>query len=145
MAVMPWVAGAQVKQVYKVIDFDTKQPVAGATTRVYGQKITTDAKGVAVATLPADKKDAFLLMEDEWTKDGYFQIGHAPESFYVYFQTKDTVKFYMAEKKAYRAEARAMFDALYGFLYDTVIRYTSKVYMDSIAKYPEQTSVLAQD
>lgn len=136
---------AQVKQVYKVIDFDTKQPVAGATTRVYGQKITTDAKGVAVATLPADKKDAFLLMEDEWTKDGYFQIGHAPESFYVYFQTKDTVKFYMAEKKAYRAEARAMFDALYGFLYDTVIRYTSKVYMDSIAKYPEQTSVLAQD
>lgn len=145
MAVLPWFAGAQVKQVYKVIDFDTKQPIAGATTRIYGQKLTTDAKGVAVVTLPADKKDAFLLMEDEWTKEGYFQIGHAPESFYVFFQTKDTVKYYMAEKKAYRAAAREMFDALYGFVYDTVIRYTSKAFMDSIAKYPAQTSSLAQD
>jgi len=145
MAVLPWLASAQVKQVYKVIDFDTKQPIAGATTRVYGQQLTTDAKGVAVATLPADKKDAFLLMEDEWTKEGYFQIGHAPESFYVYFQTKDTIKYYMAEKKAYRAAAKEMFDALYGFVYDTVIRYTSKLYMDSITKNPDQTSALAQD
>jgi len=145
MAVLPWLASAQVKQVYKVIDFDTKQPIAGATTRVYGQQLTTDAKGVAVATLPADKKDVFLLMEDEWTKEGYFQIGHAPESFYVYFQTKDTIKYYMAEKKAYRAAAKEMFDALYGFVYDTVIRYTSKVYMDSITKNPDQTSALAQD
>ena len=145
MAVAPWLAGAQVKQVFKVVDFDTKQPIAGATTRVYGQKITTDAKGVAVATLPADKKDAYLLMENEWSKEGYFQIGHAPESFYQYFQTKDTIKYYMAEKQAYRAEAKKMFDALYGFVYDTVIRHTAQMYIDSIAKAPEQTTALAQE
>ena len=144
MVAVPFFAFSQVKQVFKVVDYDTKQPIAGATTNVYGQKITTDAKGVAVANLPADKKDAYLLM-DEWYKEGYFPIGRMPESFGKYFQTKDTLKYYMADKQSYRASARAMFDELYRFIYDTVIRHTANVYMDSIAKNPEQTNGLAQE
>lgn len=144
MAVLPWLASAQVKQVYKVIDFDTKQPIAGATTSVYGQKITTDAKGVAVANLPADKKDAYLLMED-WKKEGYMTMGRMPESFFKRFQTKDTIKYYMADKQAYLKDVRLMFDSLYRFVYDTVVRYAAKMYMDSIAKTPDQTNALAQE
>ena len=144
VAIVPMLASAQVKQVFKVVDFDTKQPIAGATTTLFGQTLTTDAKGVVVATLPADKKDAFLTMGD-WLKDGYMDLGRMPESFFKHFQTNDTVKFYMADKQAYRKEAKAMFDSLYSFVYDTVIRYTVQAYMDSIAKDPEQTNVLAQD
>lgn len=144
MAVAPWVAGAQVKQVFKVVDFDTKQPIAGATTEIYGQKITTDAKGVAVVTLPADKKDAYLPMND-WIKEGYMHIGRMPESFYKSFQTKDTIKYYMADKQAYRKDAWEIFDALYRFVYDTVIRYSAQTYMDSIAKYPDEINDWAKD
>ena len=144
MAVAPWVAGAQVKQVFKVVDFDTKQPIAGATTTLYGQTITTDAKGVAVITLPADKKDAYLPMND-WSKEGYMHIGRMPESFYKHFQTKDTIKYYMADKQAYRKDAWEMFDNLYRFVYDTVIRFAARSYKDSIAKYPDETDEWAKD
>ncbi len=144
MILMPFLASSQVKQVFKVVDYDTKQPIAGATTTVYGQKITTDAKGVAVATLPADKKDAYLSME-EWLKEGYMPIGRQPESFGKQYQTKDTIKFYMADKQAYRKDARAMFDNLYRFVYDTVVRPTAQYYKDSIAANPDQSYPIAQE
>ena len=144
MAVAPWVVGAQVKQVFKVVDFDTKQPIAAATNILFGQTITTDSKGVAVVTLPADKKDAYLTMED-WNKEGYMELGRMPESFFKQFQTKDTIKYYMADKQAYRKEAKVMFDSLYRFVYDTVIRHTMQVYLDSIAKAPEQKNMLANE
>ena len=83
---VPFFAFSQVKQIFKVVDFDTKQPVAGATTTLFGQPLTTNAQGVAVANLPADKKDAYLLLE-QWKKEGYVYVGYAPESFFGFFQT----------------------------------------------------------
>ena len=96
---------AQVKQVFKVVDFDTKLPVAGATTMLYGQALTTNAQGVAVASLPADKKGAFLPLE-QWKKEGLVYVGRAPESLFGLFQTNDTLKFYMTEKQQYRKAAQ---------------------------------------
>lgn len=124
-------ANAQVKQVFKVVDFDTKMPVAGATTTLYGQTLTTSAQGVAVANLPADKKEAYLPLE-QWVKDGYLYVGYAPESFFGFFQTKDTLKFFMTEKQKYRKEAQNVFEQLYRHYYAENVMPTAQDFRDSI-------------
>ena len=122
---------AQVKQVFKVTDFDTKQPVVGATTSLYGQTLTTNAQGVAVANLPADKKGAFLPLE-QWLKEGYIYVGRTPESFFGFFQTNDTLKYYMTEKQKYREEAQKVFKQLYRHYYAENVMPTAQEFRDSI-------------
>ena len=131
MISVPFFAFSQVKQIFKVVDFDTKQPVAGATTTLFGQTLTTNAQGVAVANLPADKKDAYLPLE-QWKKEGSVFVGYAPESFFGFFQTKDTLKFYMAEKQRYRKEMWSMFEQLYRHFYQQNLMPTAQDFRDSI-------------
>ncbi|MBR4913275.1 MAG: hypothetical protein IKZ54_10620 [Bacteroidales bacterium] len=138
---------AQVKQVFKVTDFDTKLPVAGATTTLFGQPLTTNAQGVAVANLPADKKNAYLLLE-QWKKEGYIYVGYAPESFFGFFQTKDTLKFYMAEKQKYRNEEFSVFEQLYRHFYQESVMPAAQDFRDSIkmqaASVPATANVLVE-
>lgn len=122
---------AQVVQVFKVTDIDTKKPVAGATTTLFGQALTTNAQGVAVANLPADKKDAYLPLE-QWRKEGYVYVGYTPESFFGFFQTKDTLKFYMAEKQKYRKEELSVFEQFYRHFYQQNIMPRAQEFRDSI-------------
>ena len=131
MISVPFFAFSQVKQIFKVIDFDTKQPVEGATTTLFGQMLTTNAQGIAVANLPADKKDAYLPLE-QWKKEGDIFVGYAPESFFGFFQTKDTLKFYMAEKQRYRKEMWSMFEQLYRHFYQQNLMPTAQDFRDSI-------------
>lgn len=124
-------ASAQVKQVMKVTDFDTKQPVAGATMSLYGQTLTTNAQGVAVANLPADKKGTYLPLE-QWVKEGYLYVGRTPESLFSYFQTTDTLKFYMVERQKYRKEAQDVFEQFYRHFYAENVMPTAQDFRDSI-------------
>ncbi|MBO7630511.1 MAG: hypothetical protein J6S87_11340 [Bacteroidales bacterium] len=131
MVSVPFFAFSQVKQVFKVVNFDTKLPVAGATTTLYGQTLTTNAQGVAVANLPADKKGAYLPLE-QWVKDGYFYVGRDPESFFCFFQTKDTLNFFMTEKQKYRKEAQNVFEQFYRHYYGENVMPTAQDFRDSI-------------
>ena len=128
---VPFIAFSQVKQVMKVVDFDTKLPVAGATTTLYGQTLTTNAQGVAVANLPADKKGAFLPLE-QWVKEGLVYVGRAPESLFGLFQTNDTLKFYMTEKQQYRKAAQSVFERFYRHYYAETVMPVAQDFRDSI-------------
>lgn len=144
---VPFIAFSQVKQVLKVVDFDTKLPVADVTTTLFGQTLTTNAQGVAVANLPADKKDAFLPLE-QWKKDGYIYMGRAPESLFGFFQTKDTLKFYMVEKSKYRKEELRVFEQLFRHFYAENVMPTAQDFLDSIkanaASVPAKATALVE-
>ncbi len=153
LSMLSFTAFPQVKQVFKVIDFDTKQPIVGATTKLYLQSpnakereltLTTNAQGVAVANLPADMKGEYLCMED-WKLAGYVYIGGVPETFYQMFQTKDTLKFYMAEMGKYRAEQLKTFESLYRFFYHDEILATTQQFKDELKAQPERTLALANN
>ena len=139
---VPFFAFSQVKQVFKVTDFDTKLPVVGATTTLFGQTLTTNAQGVAVANLPVDKKDAYLPLE-QWKKEGYVYAGYAPESFFGFFQTKDTLKFYMAEKQKYRVEELSLFEQLYRHFYQESVMPAAQSFRDSIKMEAASVSATA--
>lgn len=137
-------ATAQVKQVFQVLNFDTKQPIEGVTSSIYGQALTTNAKGVAVATLPADKKGDFLPLE-QWRKDGLYYIGRAQSSYLKYYQTSDTLKFYMVETPKYRKAVEDQAVQLYRYWYnDAVLDYMNPM-LDSIRKYPDKSKAVAND
>ena len=131
MIFAPSFAYSQVRQVFQVVDFDTKQPIEGATSSLFGKTLTTNTQGVAVANLPADKQGAFLPLE-HWEKKGCVYVGRAPESLNSFFQTKDTLKFYMTEKQKYRAEAQTMFEQFYRHFYAENVMPAAKNFRDSI-------------
>lgn len=128
---VPFFAFSQVKQVFKVVDFDTKLPVAGATTTLYGQTLTTNAQGVAVADLSADKKGAFLPLEP-WKKEDCIYVGRDLESLFDFFQTQDTLKFYMTGKQQYREAERTVFEQFYRHFYAKNVMPTVQDFRDSI-------------
>lgn len=133
---------SQVKQVFQVLHFDTKQPIEGATSSLYGQTLTTNAKGVAVANLPADKKGAYLPLE-KWVKEGFTFNGRTPACFGLDFQTSDTIKFYMVEYSTYNKELDDLTLTLFRYWYnDAVMEYINTM-RDSIQKNPDQTTSLA--
>ena len=131
LSILALTVSAQVKQVFQVVDFDTKQPVAGATTTLYGQTLTTNAQGVAVASLPADKKGAFLPLE-QWMKEGLVYVGRAPESFFGFFQSKDTLKFFMTGKQQYRESLQTVFEQLYRHFYAENVMPAAQDFRDSV-------------
>lgn len=133
---------AQVKQVFQVLHFDTKQPIEGATSSLYGQTLTTNAKGVAVANLPADKKGAYLPLE-KWEKEGYMFTGRTPSSFGHDYQTSDTIKFYMVELDTYNKVADDQTLTLFRHWYDDAVMDYINSMRDSIQKYPDETLSLA--
>lgn len=133
---------AQVKQVFQVFDYDTKKPLAGATNTLYGQTLTTNAQGIAVVNLPADKKGAYLTYE-QWQLDGYTYLGRSPESFYAYFQSKDTLKCYMVETSKYRAAVNQTFEQLFRFSYAEDVLPVSKEFEEDIQAHPENSVALA--
>lgn len=144
LSALAMTASAQVKQVFQVLDFDTRQPVAGAVSSLYGQQLTTNAKGVAVANLTVDKKGAYLPLE-QWKLDGYVQIGRTPESYYTEFQTTDTIKYYLAERDKYRKEVEDLSVQFYRFWYDdAVMGYLNEV-KDSIRNHPDEGLTLDND
>jgi tetratricopeptide (TPR) repeat protein len=153
MTVAPYFAFSQVKQIFQVFDFDTKQPVVGATTKLYVQSptakqreltLTTNAQGVAIATLPTDMKGEYLCM-DAWRSEGYVYLDRTEESYFQLFQTKDTIKFYMVEMAKYRAEQLKTFESLYRFFYNDEVLATTQQFKDEIKAQPERTLALANN
>lgn len=147
MTVAPFFVFAQVKQVFQVLHFDTKQPIQGAKAHLYlGPKndkqtvltLTTNAQGLAVASLPADMKGGYLVI-DNWDLDGFLNLGRTPGYYYSYFQTKDTIKYYMVEKQAYRNEKLAAFEKLYRYHYLEDLVPVCQMFRDTVKAHPELT------
>ena len=145
MTVVPFCAFAQVKQVFQVLHFDTKQPIQGAKTLLYvgpqNEKqnmlaLTTNAQGVAVANLPAEMKGSYLAM-DGWKLDGFQGLGRTPECIYSYFQTKDTIKYYMVEKQTYRKEKLNVFEQMFRYHYREDMVPVSQTFRDTAQAHPE--------
>ena len=136
-------ASAQVKQVFKVMSYPEKKPLAGAVATLYGQPLQTNAKGVAVATLPENRKGDFLCMSD-WTLDGYIQMGRTRESRYRFFQSNDTVFFYMAKEEAYREAATELFIKYFRRAYDSEAEMML-AYRDSVQLHPDLADDYAQN
>ena len=142
LSALSFAATAQVKQVFKVVDFNTKRPIAGATSSLYGQTLTTDAKGVAVANLNADQKGAYLPLE-KWVLDGYALIGRAPVSYYKDFQTSDTIFFQMVPRQDIRKEQQELTVQFFRWWNDHyVMEYVNNVLKD-IRDNPDEASSLA--
>ena len=146
-ALMPFCAFAQVKQVFQVLHFETKQPIQGAQTQLYvgpqNEKqnvltLTTNAQGIAVANLPANMKDSYLSMSG-WKLDGFLSLGRTPECVYSIFQTKDTIRYYMVEKQTYRKEKLAVFDQIYRYHYLEDMVPVSQMFRDTVKAHPELT------
>ena len=144
---------AQIKQYFQVLDFDSKQPVAGATAKLYLQSptakqreltLTTNAQGVAIATLPADMKGEYLSL-DSWVSDGYIYIDRTPETYYQLLQTTDTIKFYMAEIGKYRAEKQKTFESLFRFFYNDEILATTQKFQNELKGQPERVNSLTNN
>lgn len=136
---------AQVKQVFQVFDYDTQKPLAGATNVLFGQALTTNAQGIAVANLPADKKGAFLP-EEYWQLDGYSYLGHWPSSFYhQFYQSKDTIKCYMVDSAKYYAAIDQAFGQLYRFLYNEAVMPVSKEFVEAVKEHPERAIQLGSE
>ena len=144
MAVMPFFAFSQVKQVFQIFDIDTKKPLAGVTNTFYGQTVTTNAQGVAVVNMPADKKGDYLMYED-WQLDGYVYLGRIPESFFVQFQGKDTVKSYMVEASKYRAAVDKAFENLYRFSYEQDVLPVSNKFAEDLKAHPDKAVTLGSN
>ena len=142
LSALSFAATAQVKQAFKVVDFNTKRPIAGATSSLYGQTLTTDAKGVAVANLSADQKGAYLPLE-KWGMDGYALIGRAPVSYYKDFQTSDTIFFQMVPRQDIRKEQQELTVQFFRWWNDHyVMEYVNNVLKD-IRDNPDEASSLA--
>jgi tetratricopeptide (TPR) repeat protein len=144
MAVMPFVAFSQVKQVFQIFDYETKKPLVGVTNTLYGQTVTSNAQGVAVVNLPADKKGTYLVYED-WQLDGYSYLGRFPESFYIYFQGKDTIKLYMVETSKYRKAIDRVFEKLYRFRYEQEVMPVFNKFVEDLKANPGTASVRASN
>ena len=142
LSALSFAVSAQVKQVFKVVDFNTNRPIAGATSSLYGQTLTTDAKGVAVANLNADQKGAYLPLE-KWVLDGYALIGRAPVSYYKDFQTSDTIFFQMVPRQDIRKEQQELTVQFFRWWNDHyVMEYVNNVLKD-IRDNPDEASSLA--
>lgn len=144
LSTLSFTAFSQVKQVYQIFDFDTKKPLAGVTNTFYGQTVTTNAQGVAVVNMPADKKGDYLVYED-WQLDGYIYLGRFPESFSVQFQGKDTVKGYMVEASKYRAAIDKAFEALYRLSYEQDVMPVSNKFAEDVKTYPDKAVTLGSN
>ena len=144
LSTLSFTAFSQVKQVFQIFDFDTKKPLAGVTNTLYGQTVTTNAQGVAVVNMPADKKGDYLMYED-WQLDGYVYLGRFPESFYVYFQGKDTLKGYMVEASKYRAAVDKVFEKLYRFSYDQDVLPVSNKFAEDVKANPDKAVTLGSN
>jgi len=137
------VATAQVKQIFKIIEYPTNRPLAGAACTFYGQTITTNAKGVAVLNLPADRKGDYLPRE-EWYLDHYTYVGRLTfESRNQYFQSRDTMRLYMMKTSDYNAEVMDLFKKSFNFAYRTAAQ-AMLAYNDSLAHHPDRDEYYAQ-
>ena len=116
MTVLCTFANAQVRQIFKVIDYSTRKPLAGATFECNGQKLTTNASGVAVFTSKKHKYGDYC--ETGYIKaEGYVSIGPRWKNRKSDLLCKDTIIYYMADAKQFFDERERVFDSLFMFKY----------------------------
>lgn len=142
LTVFAVVASAQqVRQIYKILEYPSNKPLAGASATILGQAITTNAKGVAVLNLPKERKGDYLPRE-AWYLDQYQYLGRTPSSQYQYFQSNDTLRLYMIKTADLRAEELDLFTRYFNFSFPTHSRQLL-AYNDSLRLHPERDEAYA--
>ena len=121
---------AQVKQLFKVVDVTTGKPLSDATMTIYGQTLQTNAKGVAVITLPADRKGAYIAQE-KWYKEGYVELSNFASYRHRTLQSSDTLFSYQIPEELFRQEMTEIFMKLYTQDIDTLQKNIRRVYAEN--------------
>ncbi len=109
-------ANAQVRQIFKVTDYGTGKPLAGATFDCCGQTLTTNANGVAVFSSKKHKYGNFVKI-DAIKLPGYTFVGRDWKTGKNDTFRKDTLVYYMVDEQRYIREAETLFDSLFLFNY----------------------------
>lgn len=141
LSLLAFSASAQVKQVFKVVSYPEGKPLAGVVNTLYGNSLKTNAKGVAVASLPESRRGDYLAIGD-WTLDGYFDIGTA-KSGEGYFQGNDTIFFYMVKESDYREAQTERFTKYFQRAYNAEAEQMLS-YVDSAKLHPDNADEYAQ-
>lgn len=135
-------SNAQIRQIFKVIEYDSKKPLAGATNTLYGETITTNEKGIAIANLPEHRKGNFLALSS-WHLDGYTFLGRTDESLYKYHQTTDTIKFYLVKDELFKQEYDNFFIVLFDKWFNGHYLANAQYFIDSLKKSEENRTNIA--
>ena len=109
-------ANAQVRQIFKVMDYGAGKPIDGATFECCGQKLSTDANGVAVFTSKKHKYGDYCE-SDNIKAEGYIGFGPRWKNRKSELLCKDTIVYYMADAKQFFDERERVFDSLFMFKY----------------------------
>lgn len=141
LSLLAFPASAQVKQVFKVVSYPDGKPLAGATNSLYGNSLKTNVQGIAVATLPEERKGDYLAMGD-WILDGYLDIGLL-KKVDVPFQGKDTLYTLMVNEKEYREAQTDLFLKYFRRAYNTEVEQMM-AFSDSARIHPENSDAYAQ-
>ena len=128
-------ANAQVRQIFKVVDYGTGKPLEGVTIECLDQKITTNANGVAVFTSQKQKYGDFMNL-GKVRKENYVNLGKAWKNMKSDLLTKDSVLIYMVDSKRYNAERENLFDSLCMYFYRNTVLHkfreiTNMAYMSN--------------
>ena len=106
------VATAQVRQIFKVLDYGTGKPLSGVSIECCGQTLTTNAGGVAVFSSKKLKYGDFMDL-GKVLKENYYNLGRAWKNRKNDLFTKDSVLIYMVDSKRYNTERENLFDSLF--------------------------------
>lgn len=110
------VASAQVRQIFKVLDYGTGKPLSGVTIECCGQTLTTNAGGVAVFNSKKLKYGDFMDL-GKVRKENYIFLSKAWKNIKTDALTKDSVLIYMVDHKRYDTERENLFDSLCMYFY----------------------------
>ena len=110
------VASAQVRQIFKVLDYGTGKPLSGVTIECCGQTLSTNAGGVAVFSSKKHKYGDFMDL-GKVRKENYALLGKAWKNMKDYALTKDSVLIYMVDHRRYNTERENLFDSLCMYFY----------------------------
>ncbi|MBR4199072.1 MAG: hypothetical protein IKQ94_09890 [Bacteroidales bacterium] len=109
-------ASAQVRQIFKVLDYGTGKPIEGVNIECCGQTLTTNAKGVAVFNSKKHKYGDFMDL-GKVLKENYVFLSKAWKNIKTDALTKDSVLIYMVDHKRYDTERENLFDSLCMYFY----------------------------
>ncbi|MCR5555163.1 MAG: hypothetical protein K6F29_06495 [Bacteroidales bacterium] len=132
---------AQVKQHYKVVDYETGKPLSGVQINFEKQTAVTNAKGIAVLVF-ADKhygdfiENNYLILKFP----EYVDLGPNWKSrFSAKLLNKDTMVWYMMRADLYYAERDRIFDSLFAHIYrNDYLNYVDTINKE-MDKNPEKT------
>lgn len=133
---------AQVRQIFKITDIGTGQPIQGVQLTIDGQNITSDAKGTAVFRFPGKNYGDYTNLYFKINKPGYTYLnkGWKGQSWATDILSRDTMHIYMVETARYEKERDRLFDSLFHFHYRNAYLPFCEQGLDAVKDDPDDAN-----